>query len=131
MDHLQRGGERAALVERWTGAFEKKVLEGFAWPNPAPFVVTVNNKDITEIRTALIEMIDHANENVIIQHAYFSDNKMIAAVKRAAARGVRVDVVLPKEPDTHIYANMLTINKLTVIKQNDLNFVKDTNRLLN
>ena len=98
--------------ERWTGAFEKKVLEGFAWPNPAPFVVTVNNKDITEIRTALIEMIDHANENVIIQHAYFSDNKMIAAVKRAAARGVRVDVVLPKEPDTHIYANMVTINKL-------------------
>ena len=102
----------AIRSERWAEAFEKKVLEGSPWPNPAPFVVTVNDKDITEIRTALIEMIDHAKENVIIEHAYFSDDKLIAAVRRAAARGISVDVVLPKEPDTHIYANRVTINKL-------------------
>ena len=104
----------AIRSERWTEAFEKKVLEGSAWPNPAPFVVTVNDSNTTEIRTALIEMIDNAKENVIIEHAYFSDDKVIAAVKRAAARGVGVDVVLPKQPDTHIYANMVTINKLLV-----------------
>ena len=102
----------AIRSEPWTEAFEKKVLGSSPWPNPAPFVVTVNDKDVTEIRTALIEMIDHAKENVIVEHAYFSDDKLISAVKRAAARGVIVKVVLPKEPDTQIYANRVTINKL-------------------
>ena len=48
----------------------------------------------------------------MIEHAYFSDDKVIAAVKKAAARGVRVEVILPKIPDTHLYANMATINRL-------------------
>lgn len=98
--------------KRWTDAFEKKVFENAAWPNPAPFVVTVNNRNTTEIRTALIEIIDNARKRVIIEHAYFSDDKVIGALKRVAARGVRVDVVLPREPDTHLYANLVTINKL-------------------
>ena len=98
--------------KRWTEAFEEKVLKGSAWPNPSPFVMTVNDRNAAEIRTALIEIIDNAKERVIVEHAYFSDDKVIAATKRAAARGVVVDVVLPKAPDTHIYANLVTINKL-------------------
>ena len=81
-------------------------------PNPSPVVMTVNDRNTTEIRTALIEMIDNAKERVIVEHAYFSDDKVIEATKRAAARGVGVDVVLPKTPDTHLYANLVTINKL-------------------
>lgn len=98
--------------KRWTEAFEEKVFKGSAWPNPSPFVMTVNDKNATEIRTALTEMIDNAKKRVILEHAYFSDDKVIEATKRAAARGVVVDVVLPKAPDTHIYANLVTINKL-------------------
>jgi cardiolipin synthase len=98
--------------KRWTEAFEEKVIKSSAWPYPAPFVMTVNDRNVTEIRTAVIEMLDNAKESIIIEHAYFSDDKVIKAVKRAAARGVGVDVVLPKTPDTHIYANMLTTNKL-------------------
>ena len=98
--------------KRWTKTFEEKVFKGTAWPNPAPFVMTVNDRNTTEIRTALIEMIDNAKERVIVEHAYFSDDKVIEAAKRAAARGVGVDVVLPKTPDTHLYANLVTINKL-------------------
>jgi cardiolipin synthase len=37
---------------------------------------------------------------------------VIEAVKNAAARGVRVEIILPKVPDTHLYANMATINRL-------------------
>jgi len=98
--------------KKWTRAFENKAFKGSAWPNPAPFVITVNDRNVTEIRTALIEMIGNAKDSVIIEHAYFSDDKVIEAVKRAAAKGVRVDVVLPKIPDTHLHANMVTINKL-------------------
>jgi cardiolipin synthase len=99
---------------RWAKAFKNKVLNSIPWPVPSPFVITVNDRKATEIRTAFIEMIDNAAESIIIEHAYFSDDKVIAAVKRAAERGVIVKIILPKKPDTHGYANMVTINKLLV-----------------
>jgi len=103
-----------ALIEsgRWAKAFKNKVLEGRPWPNPTPFVITVNDRNATEIRTALIEMIDNAAVSIIIEHAYFSDDQVIAAVKRAAKRDVEVKIILPKRADTHHFANMVTVNKL-------------------
>jgi len=98
--------------ERWAEAFMKKGLDGSVWPSPSPFVVTINDRHATEIRTALIEMIENAKESIIVEHAYFSDDQVIGAVKRAAARGVKVDIILPKAPNQHIYANRVTINKL-------------------
>jgi cardiolipin synthase len=98
--------------DHWTQAFKDKVLKGSPWPKPSPFIVTVNDHHRTEIRTALIEMIDNAADSIVIEHAYFSDNKVIAAVKRAVARRVKVAIILPEKPDTHLYANMATINKL-------------------
>ena len=100
----------------WTRAFEEKVLRGGAWPATAPFVVAVNDRRATEIHTALLEMIDHAAETLIIEQAYFSDDAIIAAVQRAAQRGVQVDIILPAEPDTHGPANRVTINKLLKAK---------------
>ena len=97
---------------QWTTAFKDAVMKGLPWPGPSPFVVAVNDRRATEIRTALIQMIDNARENLIIEHAYFSDDKVIDAVRRAAQRGISVNIVLPKMPDTHGYANMLTINRL-------------------
>ena len=96
----------------WTEAFTNKVLKHLPWPPASALVLTVNNSKETEIRTATIEIIENATESVVIEHAYFSDDKVIEAVKRAAARGVRVEVILPKIPDTHLYANMATINRL-------------------
>ena len=58
------------------------------------------------------QMIKNAKKSVIIEHAYFSDNKIIESVKQAAAMGIEVKIILPKKPDTHHYANMVTINKL-------------------
>ena len=102
----------AIRSSRWSVAFEQKVIHGVTWPEPSPFVVTVNDRNLTEIRTALIQIINHAVKRIIIEHAYFSDDRIIEAVRRAVERGVQVDVILPKHPDTHIYANRATINKL-------------------
>lgn len=96
----------------WTEAFADKVLEYSRWPRSSPMVLTVNNGKETEIHTATIEIIEHAKKSVLIGQAYFSDDKVIEAVKRAAARGIRVEVILPKTPDTNLYANMVTINRL-------------------
>jgi len=97
---------------RWTAAFENKVFKSHPWPYPAPFVIALNDRNATEIRTALIEVIKNAKKRIIIEHAYFSDDKIIETVKHAAGRGVLVDIILPKTPDTHHYANKVTINKL-------------------
>jgi cardiolipin synthase A/B len=109
---LIRGKERVA-------AFEDRVLRGKPWPPGRPAVVAVNDSYATEIRTALREMIDHARERVVVQHAYFSDSIILEALLRAVERGVRVDVVLPREPDTHGPANKVTINRLLASKHRD------------
>jgi len=96
----------------WTEAFINKVLKHFRWPASSALVLTVNNSKETEIRTATVEIIENAIQSVLIEHSYFSDDKVIEAVKRAAARGVRVEIILPKIPDTHLYANLATINRL-------------------
>jgi cardiolipin synthase len=98
--------------ERWAADFEDRVLKSSPWPEPAPFVITLNDRNTTEIRTALIELIKNARESVLLEHAYFSDDKIIEAVKRVAEKGIQVNIILPKRPDTHHYANMVTINKL-------------------
>jgi cardiolipin synthase len=97
---------------QWTTFFKDLVMKNFPWPDPLPFVVAVNDRRATEIRTALIQMIDNAKESLIIEHAYFSDGKVIDAVRRAALRGIAVTIILPRDPDTHGCANMATINRL-------------------
>ena len=98
--------------KEWTHAFKQKVIHSQPWPQPSPFVITVNDRKASEIRTALIQIIDHARERIIIEHAYFSDDKIIEALERAAGRGINIDLILPEKPDTHLYANMATINRL-------------------
>lgn len=98
--------------KKWTQAFTNKVLKHFLWPPHSPMVLAVNNSKETEIRTATIEIIENATKRVVVEHAYFSDDKVIEAVRKAAARGVKVEVILPKTPDTHLYANLVTINRL-------------------
>ncbi len=111
--HLQWHDYMVLLRSKaWTEAFTNKVLRKSHRPRPSPVVLTVNNSKETEIRTAMLEIIENASRYVVIEHAYFSDDKVIQAVKGAAARGVRVEVILPKTPDTHLYANLVTINRL-------------------
>jgi cardiolipin synthase len=107
-----KGKERVNL-------FEDHVLRGKPWPSGRPAVVGVNNEHATEIRTGLREMIDHAKERIVVQHAYFSDDIIIDALLRAANRGVNIEVILPKAPDTHGYANMITINRLLASQHRD------------
>lgn len=97
---------------QWTEAFKNKVLRSQPWPQPSPFVITVNDRTASEIRTAFVQMIDNARERIVIEHAYFSDDKIIEALVRAAGRDVLVDLILPEKPDTHHFANMITINRL-------------------
>lgn len=102
---------------QWTEVFEQKVLRSEPWPQKSPFVIAVNDRETSEIRTALVQMIDRSKKRIVIEHAYFSDDRVIEALERAAERGVHIDVILPEKPDTHGYANMVTVNRLLSNKQ--------------
>ena len=101
-------------------AFENKVRKSSPWPESSPMVLAVNDAGQTEIRTALVEIIDKAKDSLTIEHAYFSDDKIIEAVERAAERGVNVRLILPEKPDTHLYANMATIDRLLDIESDNV-----------
>jgi len=98
--------------EPWAHAFMDRVLKGLPWPSKAPFVIAANDRKATEIRTALTEVIDRSEERLVIEHAYVSETQILQAIERALTRGVRVDLILPRAPDTHLYANMATVNQL-------------------
>ena len=100
---------------RLARAFERRVLHCDRWPTNAPFYITANDRKTVEIRTALIQVIDNAREKITLQQAYFSDDRIINALARAVKRGVKVEVILPRKPATHRYANMDTINRLLAL----------------
>ncbi len=97
---------------QWAQSFADKVLRSTPWPTDTPYTVVSNDRRATEIRTALLQTIAQAKQSIILEHAYFSDAKVMAALDEAMARRVKIDLILPKAPDTHLYANRATINKL-------------------
>lgn len=96
----------------WARAFEAATLRGAPWPFDGPVFLAVNDRAATRIAPALIELMDAAREELVIEHAYVSYDPMRDAIVRAANRGVRVTLILPARPDTHHYANMATVNRL-------------------
>ncbi|MCB9743675.1 MAG: phosphatidylserine/phosphatidylglycerophosphate/cardiolipin synthase family protein [Alphaproteobacteria bacterium] len=97
--------------EARVGGFARRVLED-APGGPGPERVAANDRGVNEVRRGHVELIDHAARRVVVEHAYISDEPVVAALERAAARGVQVDIVIPAEPDTHGAANKVTLNRL-------------------
>jgi phosphatidylserine/phosphatidylglycerophosphate/cardiolipin synthase-like enzyme len=93
-------------------AFEAKTLRHEPWPPAAPFVIATNTWQGAQVRTGLLQVIGAAGKRLVIQHAYFSANIILVAIKAALARGVAVDLILPRAPATHGPANRMAINQL-------------------
>lgn len=77
----------------------------------SPFVRVHRNeprKLLFPIRAILIEAIEHAHRRIALTHAYFiPDPAILAALMRAAARGVDVQVLVPRESN-HLLADWLS-----------------------
>ncbi len=77
----------------------------------SPFVRVHRNeprKLLFPIRSIYVEAIEHAHRSIEMTHAYFiPDPAILAALKRAAARGVDVRVLVPWESN-HLLADWLS-----------------------
>ena len=98
--------------ERLASAFMAKALRGEKWPEDAPFYLASNSRKACEIKRGLLEVIENAKEKVTLLHAYFSDRDVTNALIDAGKRGVIVEVILPRNPGTHHFANLQTANRL-------------------
>jgi len=96
----------------WAAHFAAKVIDRQPWPDGAPFVIATNTSQGAQIRTGVIELIDAARDRLLFEHAYFSASIIIDAIERALARGVKVDLLLPRAPSTHGPANRAAVNRL-------------------
>ncbi|MDH5756312.1 MAG: phosphatidylserine/phosphatidylglycerophosphate/cardiolipin synthase family protein [Nitrospinota bacterium] len=93
-------------------SFADKVVRKNPWPQDAPFVIATNTKHGAQIRTGIAQVIDSAQERLVLEHAYFSAGMILEGIGRALARGVAVDLILPKNPSTHGPANRAAVNLL-------------------
>ncbi len=101
-----------AFADFWDGSAEpgqpRPPLPQRPW---SPFVRVHRNeprKLLFPIRAILIEAIEHAHRRIALTHAYFiPDPAILAALKRAAARGVEIRVLVPWQSN-HILADWLS-----------------------
>lgn len=98
--------------DRWAEAFERKVAGRASWPSDAPFYIAVNDRHVCEIGKAVLEALEAAKENVILEHAYISDKEVMKGIISAARRGVDITIILPEAPDRHAFANKFSVNHL-------------------
>jgi len=93
-------------------AFAEKVLYNHPWPPAGAMVIATNTRNGAQIRTGMAQLISFAQKRLMIEHAYFSADIILDALEAAMARGVEVDLVLPRDPATHGPANQAAVNRL-------------------
>lgn len=74
--------------------------------------IVANTEERKEIRPVFLRMLEDAQEQVVIEHAYLSDPEVIDALVATTQRGVRLTIILPGKMQFHNHANMLAIGRL-------------------
>ncbi len=59
-----------------------------------------------ELTSTVMGMLDGAKHHIRVMMPYLSDSDFISALEKAASRGVKVDVILPKLNDEKVYADL-------------------------
>ncbi len=74
--------------------------------------LVMNTDTRKDIRPVMMELISAARETIVIEHCYFSDTQVVDALAQRSHEGVRVTVIVPKEPDLHYNANQQAMARL-------------------
>jgi len=100
-------GLHELFVDRWAAAGHEAELE----PRPAPGPAGDVRVDVlgsvpgidASIRDWYLEEIRSAEQRILIEVAYFLDDRVIAALQEAAGRGVRTVVIVPSDEVNDVY----------------------------
>ncbi len=78
--------------------------------NSERLVLNVDHR--REIRPVVMDLVARAKETIVIEHCYFSDQKIVDALVERSKQGVRVTVIVPADPDLHHNANQQAVARL-------------------
>ncbi len=87
---------------------------------------TATNKQ-NDFERYLISCINMSESKIKIANPYFSDDNVINSIVEARKRGVKVDIVIPKENDT-LFFSSLNWNTAKIFVQNNINVYFYINR---
>jgi cardiolipin synthase len=73
-----------------------------------------------QIKNSMLTAIDMAKTKITMAGAYFSDDDLVNALKKAAKRGVDVETIMPRKGDSKIY-NTLNISTAKDFVANNVN----------
>lgn len=74
--------------------------------------ILLNLKSRRQMKRYMVRELKQAQESVIVEHGYLTDDNIIRRLRRIARKGVRVTVIVPDRSDGVYHANMQTIDKL-------------------
>lgn len=80
--------------------------------------LVMNTEERKDIRAAVEQLLDSAQESIVVEHCYVSDDGITNQLIALSKRGVRVTIILPTYIDFHYHANMNTIGRLLTEGEN-------------
>lgn len=75
-------------------------------PVPQSPVRLVMNGRKNELRGEVMKLLRSARHSIVVEHCYFSDPEVIAALAEKTKNGVDVTLILPSQVDLHYHTNM-------------------------
>ncbi len=88
----------------------------------APIRVVANTEEVKQIRPVFLQLLDSAREQVVVEHAYLSDEEVVSKLVELSKRGVRLTVILPKRMQLHNHATQLAVGRL--MSEGNLSFIR-------
>lgn len=74
--------------------------------------LVMNTDEKKSVRPVLHQILDEAQEAVVVEHCYLSDPAVNDRLIALSKRGVRVTIIIPEYIDFHYHANMSTIGRM-------------------
>ncbi|MBI2117718.1 hypothetical protein HYT95_02365 [Candidatus Peregrinibacteria bacterium] len=102
--------EESYFISRFVEQFMTRAAPATA--GDAPVQLVMNAETRKDIRPVVTRLLSSAREHIVIEVSYISDPELLDLLVRRSHAGVRITMLLPKMPDFHHHANLLTIGKL-------------------
>jgi len=101
------------MVELRGAEYVSQFLTRKKWQNRAKSIeLVMNTEQSKDVRFALNDILDDAQESVIVEHCYISDAEVTDRLIALTKRDVRVTIIVPGAKDLHYHANMSTMGRL-------------------
>jgi cardiolipin synthase A/B len=84
--------------------------------------LVMNTARSRAVRSTLMELLQSAQEELILEQAYFSDPAVVELLARRSTDGISVRVIVPSRPDVHRSAN--TVAVATLIGRGDPRYLQ-------